>query len=453
MSSSRLIASQIVQGQHKFFVTHHLPLPTGSMKVKELRLWLADLGERNKQHQMRTQLPFRRRKESIKKGTSERDHHLVVKRKTSSADTSSTFSNDTTSPQSLANGLRGKVFGNTNESRDEAASKEIDFGSNSWDFSLEDGRSLESSSSFSVVTAYDRHDDTKAKSGVTLFDKMDDSALQEAGGEARFSEPSKVSGTRHPDYYKRRFTIGEVEGVGGMGPEHTFLLRNHMATFTHTFAPAGEASTPPKNTTLGSLVRKKQSMTSGNIFEKNILTSGILDDICMGKGGNKISQIMLAGSESSSELSEDDILSLSQSGDFSKISIAPSVLDSKIASLMLDDNPKHFDEMARKEDLVVPRRKKTNPKDLTFLNSKVGSAEEPASSVLVPKEELSSVSLGITRFGGTKKKKNMVQQRQEQLEQLWFEQKAVTHVRKVKWGDCVRPGVYKRKVVIDVEKK
>jgi hypothetical protein len=93
-------------------------------------------------------------------------------------------------------------------------------------------------------------------------------------------------------------------------------------------------------------------------------------------------------------------------------------------------------------------RKKIDPKDLPFLQPKKKPSEKKQQVEQAPR---SSVSTGIYKFGGPRRK--IVERRTEELQKLWAENKAATHVKKIKWGVCQRTGTYRKKVVVDVQYK
>lgn len=57
----------------------------------------------------------------------------------------------------------------------------------------------------------------------------------------------------------------------------------------------------------------------------------------------------------------------------------------------------------------------------------------------------------IEKFGGYGTRKSMVNKQKDKLEQLWSENKAATYEKKTKWFMCSETGVYKKKVVVDVQ--
>jgi hypothetical protein len=192
---------------------------------------------------------------------------------------------------------------------------------------------------------------------------------------------------------------------------------------------------------------KPTTMHAANIFGNKTLTTGTLDFIC-NEGKVKRSDVqtnlspdLLADDETSSSLSRDSSL---------KPSIAPDTLNSKMAKLFLDPHPLNngiqHTPAPKVSPRTIPRCKKIDPKDLEFLRGKssssVGQHEQRVTS--------SNVAKGIQKFGGNKM--SLVEQRKHQLEKIWSENKQVVHVRKVKWGVCQHTGTYKKKVIIDLQK-
>ena len=92
------------------------------------------------------------------------------------------------------------------------------------------------------------------------------------------------------------------------------------------------------------------------------------------------------------------------------------------------------------------RQKTLNPKDIPFLQPE----EEPTQvTQTIEQRPRSSLDARILKFGGPRKP--IVERRKDELEKLWSEKKAVTRVSKTKWFICQKTGVYKKKIVLDVQ--
>jgi hypothetical protein len=95
-------------------------------------------------------------------------------------------------------------------------------------------------------------------------------------------------------------------------------------------------------------------------------------------------------------------------------------------------------------------RKKVDPKDLPFLQSK--SQNMPKSTISVPNNiPKSGVGAAIQMFGGHGGRKSIVEKRKDELERQWSETRSVTHVKKTKWCVCEKTGVFKKKIVVEAE--
>lgn len=91
-------------------------------------------------------------------------------------------------------------------------------------------------------------------------------------------------------------------------------------------------------------------------------------------------------------------------------------------------------------------RKKVNPKDLKFLHPE--SKPKPS---FQQERSKSTVSSAIEKFGGPGVRKSRIEKRKDELQRLFSETRTGTHVKKVKWFVCPKTGVYKKKLVIEVE--
>jgi hypothetical protein len=97
-------------------------------------------------------------------------------------------------------------------------------------------------------------------------------------------------------------------------------------------------------------------------------------------------------------------------------------------------------------------RKKVDPKDLAFLQSK--SQTMPKSTISVSnKIPKSGVGAAIQMFGGHGGRKTNIEKRKDELERQWSESRSVTHVKKTKWCVCQKTGVFKKRIVVEAETK
>lgn len=268
------------------------------------------------------------------------------------------------------------------------------------------------------------------------FDASIDSVLGRVGGGKRSERPD-------PHHGHAKEKDGLIDGHDEFGQLHLSLLQKHSS---HSLKKLEESDDIISEA--GDIVEPTTTMHVANIFGNKTLTTGTLDFICS-EGKVKRSQEqtnlvhpdLLQDDETSSSLSRDSSL---------KPSIAPDALNSKMAQLFLDPHPvkKEVQQPSvptKVTPRTIPRCKKIDPKDLDFLRGKGSSLGGQHDQRIT-----SSVAKGIQTFGGNKK--SIVEQRKHELEKIWSESKQVVHVRKVKWGVCQHTGTYKKKVIIDVQK-
>ena len=234
------------------------------------------------------------------------------------------------------------------------------------------------------------------------------------------------------------------------------------------------------------------NMHNANLFDNKILTKSTLDCICNNGSTEK------SKANNTVDYCDDETNSSCWSNDSSKPSIAPAAMESKVGGMFLNNNdadapsaeerawstktePQAKDETSKEQNLPPQRmtRKKINPMDLPFLQPKAKPSEEkqeveeePRTRKKIDQKDLpllqpktkpsenknkleqaprSSVGAGIYKFSGPRRKN--VERRMEELKKLWAENKAVTHVKKIKWGVCQKTGTYRKKVVVDVQYK
>jgi hypothetical protein len=98
-------------------------------------------------------------------------------------------------------------------------------------------------------------------------------------------------------------------------------------------------------------------------------------------------------------------------------------------------------------------RKKTDPVALKILQPTKQQASTESSARKPVRASRSSVGAAIELFGGQGSRKSIVSRRTDELQRLWSESWAITHVKKTKWCVCEKTGVYKRKIVVEPEQK
>jgi hypothetical protein len=101
----------------------------------------------------------------------------------------------------------------------------------------------------------------------------------------------------------------------------------------------------------------------------------------------------------------------------------------------------------------VVTRKRVDPKDLAFLQPQGAAEDEKKKNAmaLLPRRRETAVERGIRKFGPPRK--SIVETRTEELSQRWAESNSPQHVRKVKWGVATKTGEYQKKIVIERENK
>jgi hypothetical protein len=461
------------------------------MKVKELRNWLSEFGEKQKHHRVRGEGPSLA---STDKLSIQPAPFPNIERKASNAETSPTSSRENESPRhyaeeleagfsplsckiqliegharTSANLMEKQVCTNcgaengsqTNKltasdcfaeralslkqnpstdptvaTRDDssAGTNDIPQQTASWDTTLVSGGSWDN-------VDFPDPDPTFDFSPSTSFDDSVESNPVGTG----FHQQSGLTRGRPEDYTPEK-EKGGIAGLDDMGQVHLSLLQKQEASILATAERVEQDDERSKgSSTIDSLPR---TMHSANIFGNRTLTAGTLDFICS-DGKIKRSHRSLPGC-----FADDETGSYSSDDSSSEgPSIIPGALDSKMAQLLLDPYP--INEGIRRgagykrASYSIPRCKKIDPEDLEFLRRK--SSSSVAESEIYSQGRRSSVSKGIQKFGVPKK--TIVERRKQELEKLWAENKAAVHVKKVKWGVCQRTGMYKKKIVIDVQKK
>ena len=130
-------------------------------------------------------------------------------------------------------------------------------------------------------------------------------------------------------------------------------------------------------------------------------------------------------------------------------SIAPGVLVSKVAAVFLSQEKSKHQDCQVNPPLTKERRKRIDPKDLPFLRS---SASSFSSSDTTPKTSghqppPTTVGKGILKFGGPRK--TLVERRKEQLHTKFGENRAAVFVHKKTWGQKTPHGKYQRTTTVE----
>lgn len=127
----------------------------------------------------------------------------------------------------------------------------------------------------------------------------------------------------------------------------------------------------------------------------------------------------------------------------------------------INSSSRYSDAETKGMDQAIPEvqqaksifRKKTGPAALEFLQPTKQQTSNEHSARKPVRAPRSSVGAAIEVFGGQGSRKTIVSRRTDELQRLWSESRAVTHVKKTKWCVCEKTGVYKRKIVVEPEYK
>ena len=247
----------------------------------------------------------------------------------------------------------------------------------------------------------------------------------------------------------------------------------------------GDGDDDEENVVVGSDDSSMHNNTStSSIFLRDqILTKETLDDMCRGDqykstfdNVNKQEQKQVLSPTSSSHshspygkkiaTADDDDTSCFSQDSNNAPSIAPSVLVSKMASIFLNNHYHDSTATATATATNPERRRYVDPKELSFLQSSstasslttIGSGNYRGNKASFeingppPKKPLmktTSVSVGIRKFGGIHKRKNLIERRKEQLNVKFEESKSAIFIKKKTWSVCNSTGSYKRKIVVD----
>lgn len=270
---------------------------------------------------------------------------------------------------------------------------------------------------------------------ASSFDASIDSVLGRVGRGKKSERPE--------DHVYANETDSPIDGHEDFGQLHLSLIQKHSSLEEKKSEESDDIMSEASD-----VVEPTMTMHAANIFGNKTLTNDTLEFICS-EGKVKRSEVqtnltpdLLADDETSSSLSRDSSL---------KPSIAPDALNSKMTQLFLDSHPLNngiqHPVPSKAAPRTIPRCKKIDPKDLEFLR---GKGQVPSTIGQHEQRVTSSVAKGIQKFGGNPK--SIVEQRKDELEKIWSQSKQVVHVRKVKWGVCQQTGTYKKKVIIDVKK-
>jgi hypothetical protein len=140
-------------------------------------------------------------------------------------------------------------------------------------------------------------------------------------------------------------------------------------------------------------------------------------------------------------------------------SIAPGALVSKMANIFLNQHGNGNIAFTRDCEQTVPpppppveRRRYVHPEDLPFLRSSNKSAcsvavREDLAYAKPPKTPPTTVGKGIRKFGGPRK--TLVERRKEQLHDKFGETRGATFVHKKSWGQKTAHGKYQRTTTVE----
>jgi hypothetical protein len=320
------------------------------MKVKQLRSWLLDIGEKHNQHYKRGHenhhLQQKKKQNSV---IVDGDDMLVIQSKPSNASTSPTSSTGSISSQEInIDALKlSNIFDDENEITSPSSSRNSDSDTILANkISLHDGEGYES-----------YYPDPSF-----LCWSEESSLAEDFAHNKPYDELDTKKCDRKSEYKTRRVTFGGIQGIDSM--------RNDLPAAIHQWASV--------------------SITTSTITPEN-------------------------PEDARDAVSKDDSADLR---------LAPQAV----------------------------LRERLGPKDLPFLLSEETTPAKSDIQALQEKPE-STVNLVIEKFGGQGTRKTMVEKRKDELQQLWNENKAVKHVKKTKWCVCQKTGVYKKKIVVDVEYK
>ena len=234
-----------------------------------------------------------------------------------------------------------------------------------------------------------------------------------------------------------------------------------VSTRTSSTAKKAAAMVPP--------ARQSTGMHNANLFQDKTLTSGALDAIC--KTGEKCTELPRGALDTFFERFDHGTV-CSWSEDSGKPSIAPNAVDANLSKVLSHDtdityptvesfekrqssDPYCVSKDMRQEPPSPPASPAASEKSNSDLAVDMVQTEKQAkSSPGTTPSTSSSFSSVLKKFGGGKHgRKTRIEKQKEALEQQWQANRKVKHVRKSKWQGVGGSGIYKRKIVVDVEDK
>ena len=230
------------------------------------------------------------------------------------------------------------------------------------------------------------------------------------------------------------------------------------------------------------------SMHNSNVFRDQLLTKATLDAMSRSLDdarkapktlGEQLQQLdedrqeqqqrtfVTPGSDSEDSNNNTESLGLSSSKDSTDApSIAPGVLVSKMANIFLNQHGNSNGNAASNstrdcEQMAPPpppleRRRYVDPEDLSFLRSSnyvysnsacLVAQREDLAYAKPPKTPPTTVGKGIRKFGGPRK--TLVERRKEQLHENFGETRAATFVHKKTWDQKTAYGKYQRTTTVE----
>lgn len=381
------------------------------MKVKELRSWLADFGEKNQQHFNRGADPaqFGNAPSEV---TSRGGPEAILEQPEDAFCIQTIPSNASTTPSSAGgDDLSPTLLAPT-------PPRWSDVEGERWI----DGRLSPTSPS---LLPYDEECDSSRQSSTGT--SRSDSGRRSASSNNILTTPPKYS-----IHNTRKANIHE------QAPAFPGAIQSESQFEAPTVLRRRDAKAAP---TL---------MHNADLFQNGMLTKATLDAICHDKSKSEESSHSIRTSDHSSEI---ESLKSFFSHESEGGSIAHGALVSKMAAVFLNDAPET--QTLKKVSIVstasqgIVTRKKVDPKDLAFLQPQVKAPKQPVG--VMPPAPNTLVGKGIRRFDPPPQ--SIVAARKEELNQKFAESKAASHIKKVKWGISSKTGGYKKKFIIDKEHK
>lgn len=363
--------------------------PVLTMKVKELRNWLSELGDRNQQHYHR----FHKRSSSKPKSTEGGDNLLGIQSKPSMASSCPSTA--------ILEGNSDPLFTNSFSSEDDNSSTE----KSRSDF-------YQRGMSNKPVSTKDLH----STEGVERISSKEHLKLllKQAPTTRQGCSYSVCDG--HTNSYEDARDDSDNLSLPCLNKK-TPLFRDQIVTKETLDKMSGSA-----NKTLGeqlALLKKHEAKT-----KQNQDLECDKDAYYHGDGE--------AGSNVDSNSSTDTA------------SISPSILVSKMAAVFLNNHTTILDR-----DAPPLRRRFVDPSELAFLRGSSVSTmpREDLAYANPPKTPTTTVGKGIRKFGGPHK--TLVERRTEQLHQKFGETRSAVFVQKKTWGQKTPHGKYERTTSVE----